>query len=174
MPHTKDTVANFRNINENKMLTLDSDAAGHSSSLAPTTTRPSEKKRGRRAKVEHHFPVPPTIIQVVKKPRTFTNHSYRDFSNVPVEGNESKKPPSIDDMCFAEKVHDILSQQEYNNYISWMPHGRAFRVSKCLCGSLSDSHGYRSVLFVCSQPCLPPLKKKYVKRILDISATQVF
>jgi HSF-type DNA-binding len=37
-------------------------------------------------------------------------------------------PPKIDDMSFAEKLHHMLSEKEYETLICWMPHGRAFKV----------------------------------------------
>lgn len=89
-------------------------------------------KSGKNAKgaaptKEPEFPVKPATIQVVQTPRGTMNHSYRDFSKVPPqEGYEG--PKSIDDMTFSQKVHHILSQEEYNNWISWLPHGRAFKI----------------------------------------------
>ena len=74
------------------------------------------------------FPVEPRTIQIIKKPRTFVNHSYRDFSLVPAEVGETI-PSDIEQMSFPQKVHHILSQPEYTKYISWQPHGRAFRVN---------------------------------------------
>lgn len=74
------------------------------------------------------FPVEPRIIQTIKKPRTFVNHSYQDFSSVPPVGDE-KMPSDIEQMNFPQKVHHILSRQEYAKYISWQPHGRAFRIN---------------------------------------------
>ncbi len=84
-------------------------------------------KRGKRAKDEFKFPVEPRILAVVKKPRTYMNHSYRDFSSVPAELNH-EEPTEITSMSFSQKVHHILSQDENAKWISWMPHGRAFRI----------------------------------------------
>ena len=39
-----------------------------------------------------------------------------------------KRPVAIKDMTFSEKVHSILSNPDYEPWISWMPHGRAFKV----------------------------------------------
>lgn len=84
-------------------------------------------KRGEKRKDWMVFPVEPTVIQVVKKPRTFTNHSYRDFSLVPPEVNEVT-PTEISKMTFPQKVHHILSQPQYSQFIRWQPHGRAFCI----------------------------------------------
>lgn len=90
----------------------------------PSTT--SGKRSGKK-KDEIKFPVEPRVVQVIKKPRTFMNHSYRDFSGVPKElGYEI--PTEIKDMSFPLKVHHILSQDDFKNWITWMPHGRAFRI----------------------------------------------
>jgi hypothetical protein len=86
-----------------------------------------KSKRGRKRKENHTFPVEPRVIQVVKKPRTYINHSYRDFSSVPAEMNY-KAPENISEMTFAQKVHHILSQEEYKKWIGWLPHGRAFQI----------------------------------------------
>jgi hypothetical protein len=89
-----------------------------------------KKKRTKKGKVEeneHIFPVEPRVIQVIKKPKTYINHSYRDFSAVPAE-LDHVEPTNIDEMTFAQKVHRILSQSEYEQSIAWMPHGRAFRI----------------------------------------------
>jgi hypothetical protein len=86
-----------------------------------------KSKRGRKRKENHTFPVEPRIIQVVKKPRTYINHSYRDFSSVPAEMNY-ETPENISNMTFAQKVHHILSQEEYKKWIGWLPHGRAFQI----------------------------------------------
>jgi len=102
--------------------------------LEETQSKPNRKKAGRRPKKpEPKFPVEPRIIQTIKKPKTFVDHSYRDFSCVPPEPNEAQLA-NIDDMTFAQKVHHILSQEDYGRWIKWNAHGRSFRVlvPKCL------------------------------------------
>jgi hypothetical protein len=89
--------------------------------------KPSPKKYNKTPKEEHKFPVTPRIVQIIKKPRTYVDHSYRDFSSVPPEiGHE--EPTKIEDMTFAQKVHHILSQEQYSKWVSWTPHGRSFRI----------------------------------------------
>jgi hypothetical protein len=61
-----------------------------------------KKKRVKNWKVEtteHIFPVEPRVIQVIKKPKTYINHSYRDFSAVPA-GFNHVEPTNIDEMTF--------------------------------------------------------------------------
>ena len=84
-------------------------------------------RRPRRS--EPVFPVAPTVIQKIKRVKGVMNHSYRDFSRVPPPQGYVA-PTNIDDMSFAEKVHYILSQKEHQSCITWLPHGRAFKVTK--------------------------------------------
>ena len=97
------------------------------STLSKLTDSP-KKKKARRAKKVHKYPVEPRVIQKVSKGRGYMDHSYRDFSQVPAEmGFEF--PAKIEDMTFSQKVYHMLSQEDYQKYISWMPHGRAFKVT---------------------------------------------
>jgi hypothetical protein len=87
-----------------------------------------KKKRVKKKKeMEHVFPVEPRVIQVIKRPKTYMDHSYRDFSAVSAE-LDHVEPENIDDMTFAQKVHHILSQSEYNKCMAWAPHGRTYRI----------------------------------------------
>mmetsp|Transcript_1053 Transcript_1053/g.1327 ORF Transcript_1053/g.1327 Transcript_1053/m.1327 type:complete len:360 (+) Transcript_1053:66-1145(+) len=94
-----------------------------------TQNKSSPSKRGgkRPKKEEFSYPIEPRIISVIKKPRTIVNHSYRDFSQLKEELSY-EKPTNIEEMSFSEKLHDILSIEEYQPYIGWMVHGRSFRV----------------------------------------------
>jgi len=85
--------------------------------------------RKRTKKPCHVYPVAPMVIQMIKKPREYIDHSYRDFSKVPPELKDDQQDLKIEDMSFSQKVHDILSQPgKYGKWISWLPHGRAFHV----------------------------------------------
>jgi hypothetical protein len=87
-----------------------------------------KKKRVKKKKeMEHVFPVEPRVIQVIKRPKTYMDHSYRDFSAVPAD-LDHVEPENIDDMNFAQKVHHILSQSDYQKCMAWAPHGRTFRI----------------------------------------------
>lgn len=83
------------------------------------------KRRGPKPKVK--FPTDPRLIQCIPKRKEYTNHTYSDFSMIPLDPNYVK-PSRIEDMSFVEKIHDILSNPEYNNYISWKPNGRTFGI----------------------------------------------
>ena len=87
---------------------------------------PKPRRRGPKPKIK--LPVEPRVIQTIPKRKEFINHSYSDFSIVPKE-LDHEAPVKIEDMSFAEKVHDILTKEEYSNYISWRPHGRAFCIT---------------------------------------------
>lgn len=90
----------------------------------------AKKKKGRRRaqKSQHKFPVEPRVIQIIEKPKTVMNHSYRDFSSVPPE-MDYVEPTTLEEiMTFSQRVHHMLSQDEYKNWICWCSHGRAFRI----------------------------------------------
>ena len=70
----------------------------------------------------------PVTIQSVETPPNTINHSYRDFSKVPPPPGHRVKT-NLDEMTFAEKVYDILSQPRFEHSISWRPHGRAFCIN---------------------------------------------
>jgi hypothetical protein len=91
------------------------------------TSSDSITKGGRKKKEDHKFPVEPRIIQVIKKPKTYVDHSYRDFSSVPADV-DYEAPNQIQEMNFPLKLHDILSNEAHFNFITWMPHGRSFRI----------------------------------------------
>eukprot|EP00977_Amphora_coffeiformis_P003360 scaffold621_cov157-Amphora_coffeaeformis.AAC.2 len=78
---------------------------------------------------DHDLPGQPILIQAIVTPRGTMNHTYSDFSQVP-PATDYKPATDIATMTFAEKVHHILSQPEYEADISWMPHGRAFKVHR--------------------------------------------
>lgn len=86
------------------------------------------KKRTRAKKKKFVYPVEPRMIQVVSRSREYTNHTYRDFSQVPPEVDD-EIPNDISAMTFSQQMHDILSQDEYSKRVAWLPHGRAFKVS---------------------------------------------
>jgi hypothetical protein len=68
--------------------------------------------------------------QPTKKPRvvqsTIIDHSYEDFANTPliygalIDGTRTSNFPA--------KLHEIMSNSEYEHIIGWMPHGRSWMV----------------------------------------------
>lgn len=61
-----------------------------------------------------------------------TSDKYRDFSKVANELDEfgGKEEPPGKEPPFPVKLHRILSNPEYSDMISWLPHGRSWRVLK--------------------------------------------
>eukprot|EP00577_Skeletonema_sp_RCC1716_P012055 CAMPEP_0113405458 /NCGR_PEP_ID=MMETSP0013_2-20120614/18963_1 /TAXON_ID=2843 ORGANISM="Skeletonema costatum, Strain 1716" /NCGR_SAMPLE_ID=MMETSP0013_2 /ASSEMBLY_ACC=CAM_ASM_000158 /LENGTH=409 /DNA_ID=CAMNT_0000291187 /DNA_START=20 /DNA_END=1249 /DNA_ORIENTATION=- /assembly_acc=CAM_ASM_000158 len=55
------------------------------------------------------------------------NHIYRDFSTYIDDGGKIEKHKKSD-RNFPARLHAILSDEQYSNIISWMPHGRAWKV----------------------------------------------
>jgi hypothetical protein len=84
-------------------------------------------KKGKGKGDTFAFPVPPRTVQVIKMPKTYVDHSYRDFSSVPPEPGH-REPVDISEMTFSQKLHDMLLQDEYSGCLAWLPHGRAFRI----------------------------------------------
>ena len=73
----------------------------------------------------------PIVIQLIRRPKAYINHTYRDFSTVPPTSGTSNQWyifKSIEEMTLVEKIHHILSQNIYYQIIHWLPHGRAFLV----------------------------------------------
>mmetsp|Transcript_31591 Transcript_31591/g.75437 ORF Transcript_31591/g.75437 Transcript_31591/m.75437 type:complete len:406 (+) Transcript_31591:179-1396(+) len=59
-----------------------------------------------------------------KSPRR-TDHTYRDFSKYPADHIPTDRRTQNN---FPAKLHQILSTPAYSHIISWMPHGRAWKV----------------------------------------------
>lgn len=53
--------------------------------------------------------------------------SYKDYSLVAAK-EDYEAPIKVEEMTFAEKLHHILSEPEYSDFIAWESHGRAFRI----------------------------------------------
>ena len=127
MTRTEDLVANVLvRLGDGKAQVTDGTVAERKEKVTPEKSKDKASRR-RNKKQEHEFPVQPRVIQIVHKPKTFMNHSYRDFSSVPASLDWTE-PEKIEDMTFAQKVHHLLSQKEFERWIAWRPHGRAFAV----------------------------------------------
>lgn len=69
-----------------------------------------------------------------------TLYKYRDFSNMPEEqdaeddtnnsNNRGSLESSIRVQKFPVKLYAILAQKEFHDIITWMPHGRSWKVLK--------------------------------------------
>jgi hypothetical protein len=93
---------------------------------------PKKRRRKHTNEDDVTYPVHPNIIHIVTKPRTYVNHTYRDFSNVPLPDGSTKIeiPPDAAHMSFHLKVYSILSTQvePSNSSVEWCTHGRAFCI----------------------------------------------
>ena len=67
------------------------------------------------------------VVTVVKKRRTYVNHSYNDFSKIKPDLQYSEET-KLEEMTFAERIHHVLSKKELQSCIAWKPHGRAFCI----------------------------------------------
>ena len=120
---------------ETEQQPQDSTASASTTTTAAAAAAKSRKKRpGRQpARPEPQYPVDPVVIQHIDKPRTYVNHSYRDFSQIPPETekpNECIIPTntSIHDMTFSQKLFTLLNEPEAPRWIAWNSHGRSFRI----------------------------------------------
>ena len=57
----------------------------------------------------------------------FVDHTYREFSNYIEKGGKIEKHKKSESN-FPARLHEILSDEQYSHLISWMPHGRAWKV----------------------------------------------
>ena len=62
-------------------------------------------------------------------------YKYRDFSDVPekdieIEADATSRTQSAHMQKFPSKLHVILNQKEFQDIITWMPHGRSWKVIK--------------------------------------------
>ena len=73
-----------------------------------------------------HNATPATTTTAVQQK---TSPNYHDFSNE-MPPPDYCSPTDLDSMCFAEKLHYLLSQEETETKtkIGWRPHGRAFKI----------------------------------------------
>ena len=57
----------------------------------------------------------------------FADHTYREFSTYIEKGGKIEKHKKSD-RNFPARLHAMLSDEQYSHIISWMPHGRAWKV----------------------------------------------
>ena len=96
-----------------------------------------ERNNEQRQKSEHSYPTDPSNmdnqhVNIAALPHHYSlpryvDHTYRDFSNYIKDGNRIEKHKKCD-RNFPALVHSILSNDQYSHIISWMPHGRAWKI----------------------------------------------
>lgn len=83
--------------------------------------------------------IPPLFLEDESNPDSGTLYKYRDFSNMPEEpdlpeDNTSSPRGSLESSIrvqkFPVKLYTILGQKEFHDIITWMPHGRSWKVLK--------------------------------------------
>lgn len=89
--------------------------------------KPRRPYKKRVKDIRHVFPVEPKVIQMCEKKAGVMDHSYRDFSMVPPTAEYTGFPKDIKDMDFNTKIHHLLANAD-EKVVSWLPHGRAFKV----------------------------------------------
>ena len=93
---------------------------------------PKKRRRTHNREDEETYPVQPNCIHIVTRPRTYVNHTYRDFSCVPLPNGSTmlEIPQDISQMSFYLKVYHLLSMEKEasSSSIEWCTHGRAFRI----------------------------------------------
>jgi hypothetical protein len=113
-----------REIEDIDMIAAIEDA--DTESMVPRT---KISRRNKRRDVEvPALPVEPRVVTIVNTSRKYVNHSYKDYSVVPVTIDYEGEPADIDAMSFLQKVHHILAQEKFAKWICWQPHGRSFRI----------------------------------------------
>lgn len=60
--------------------------------------------------------------------RESSNETYQDYSSVKISDIYNDAPMIVSDAPFSIKLHKILSDPDYSSVISWLPHGRSWRV----------------------------------------------
>lgn len=56
---------------------------------------------------------------------------YRDLAKDPYANDpDDDDPGAVKDQSFTVKLHRILADEEFKEYICWMPHGRSWKVLK--------------------------------------------
>lgn len=56
-----------------------------------------------------------------------SNSGYCDYSNEPPDENKSRIPKDPSH-TFPMKLHSILANNEFQDIIAWLPHGRSWRI----------------------------------------------
>jgi hypothetical protein len=105
----------------NKIKTSDTSAA--------SDKKTSSKRAGaKKAQNPPRLPEQAQLVQIVKKPRTHVNHTYRDCSRVPYTPLENQLSGDFESLSFVERLHHMLAQNDFKHILGWRPHGRAFRI----------------------------------------------
>jgi HSF-type DNA-binding len=83
---------------------------------------------------DDNIPIPPML----QEDADATMYKYRDFASIPDDAlqesstttNNRSLESSIRVQKFPVKLYAILAQKEFGDIITWMPHGRSWKVLK--------------------------------------------
>jgi hypothetical protein len=106
-------------------------AAHEQCTLHHKRSSPKNDKKRKQRRLAHVVAVPAearVVHAVTQKNRRTVDHTYRDYSQVPLPADYAGEPVEISRMSFVERVHHMLSQGSLKGYIWWLPHGRAFKL----------------------------------------------
>jgi hypothetical protein len=94
-----------------------------------------DQKAGRgAANKDHDEPISRALPIVVKVGPDASSREvhvpapYRDYSRVPPERTAFQRNSKEPAQTFPMKLHEILTNPEFEDIISWLPHGRAWRI----------------------------------------------
>ncbi len=74
-----------------------------------------------------HLPSPQRKKRIVEA--TIIDHTYTDYSTYQIAHQNVPSPQQGSNIdTFPRKLHYILSRPDYRHIISWMPHGRAWKI----------------------------------------------
>lgn len=93
----------------------------------PEEEEEEEKEEKEKEEKEDELVKFRTFPQALAEILTPATKGYRDFSTVLPPGDFGA-PRRICEMTFPQKVHHMLSNPDFEHFVTWMPHGRAFRV----------------------------------------------
>jgi len=67
----------------------------------------------------------PVLVPPKRAPPRRIDHTYRDYSKFPLSELPARKKAPTN---FPSKLHHILSTHAFSHIVSWMPHGRAWKI----------------------------------------------
>lgn len=122
-PRSQRLLLNQYATNPNEIISNSHSEISHKDSYDDDQKPPPYNTKSEKASILVDAP----IIQLIKRPKVYMNHTYRDYSRIPLSPDYISCY-DINQMSFVQKLHHILSQGTYHSMIHWMSHGRAFIV----------------------------------------------
>lgn len=100
------------------------------SSVARAPSRTEEPEPSSEISSTVVYPARPDVVKFVNAPKSHYNHTYRNFSNMPVDRSYTF-PVNLSSMSFHEKLYHLLSTDNigHRQSINWCPEGRSFEIT---------------------------------------------